>query len=212
MKSGATNWGDSHAVIETQPAVYDLTDSTNEQSIASPGDSKSTDITTSVPTTVTTTKQKGCNPSRVQWIGDGTCDDETNTPECDYDGNDCCKLYIKDDSCTECECKGTTTTTTTTTRTKTTTTETKTTKYDQCTLQGNKNCDDSQNTEMCNWDGGECCGWDYFGQFDKCSQCKCEDNTSTYYRGLEGCASGETPHYFGCEIDDGGNGGWDWLG
>ena len=27
---------------------------------------------------------------KLTWINDGYCDDETNTPECFYDGHDCC--------------------------------------------------------------------------------------------------------------------------
>ena len=40
-----------------------------------------------VGTTASTTTHQ-CTKS--DWIGDGFCDDETNNPECDYDGDDCC--------------------------------------------------------------------------------------------------------------------------
>ena len=30
----------------------------------------------------------GCNVT--QWVGDGYCDDVSNTIECNYDGGDCC--------------------------------------------------------------------------------------------------------------------------
>ena len=37
------------------------------------------------------------------WQGDGYCDDQNNTPECDYDGGDCCG-DSNNDFCTECQC------------------------------------------------------------------------------------------------------------
>merc|ERR1711879_358119 len=39
------------------------------------------------------------------WIGDGECDDITNTAEHGFDGHDCCKQPLKVGSCLECECK-----------------------------------------------------------------------------------------------------------
>ena len=42
------------------------------------------------------------------WIGDSYCDDETNIPECMYDGGDCCDHAEEDGSfsltCTACLC------------------------------------------------------------------------------------------------------------
>ena len=37
-------------------------------------------------------------------IGDGLCDDETNTEQCDYDGGDCCVDEVLTSYCTLCEC------------------------------------------------------------------------------------------------------------
>ena len=37
-------------------------------------------------------------------VGDGQCDDETNTPGCFYDGGDCCLKDPVLDYCTTCEC------------------------------------------------------------------------------------------------------------
>ena len=39
------------------------------------------------------------------WVGDGQCDDYSNTPDCNYDGGDCCKEDIHDLYCQLCECK-----------------------------------------------------------------------------------------------------------
>ena len=68
----------------------------------------------------------------IDWLGDGYCDDDTNTLECNFDNGDCCGCSVNTDYCTTCQCrKGggelcetTSTTTTTITTTKTTTTST----------------------------------------------------------------------------------------
>ena len=36
-------------------------------------------------------------------VGNGYCNDETNTVICNYDGGDCC-LNIKTEKCSECSC------------------------------------------------------------------------------------------------------------
>ena len=74
-------------------------------------------------------------------VGDGYCDDETNTPACDYDGGDCCGSCVFTDYCSHCEC------------------------FDGLTsvgithpLVGNGFCDEETNNIECAYDGGECCG------------------------------------------------------
>lgn len=42
---------------------------------------------------------------RPLWVGDGKCDDYTNTQSCDFDGGDCCLEYKDTTYCTECACK-----------------------------------------------------------------------------------------------------------
>ena len=39
-------------------------------------------------------------------IADKICDDEYNTPECNYDGGDCClkKTWYWDGLCEKCQC------------------------------------------------------------------------------------------------------------
>ena len=65
----------------------------------------------------------------TSYIGDGYCDDDANTKECQWDGGDCCgekefdNLYY----CTVCECKWEQMTTTTAATTPTTTTAPNTT-------------------------------------------------------------------------------------
>ena len=43
-----------------------------------------------------------CN--NPNWIGDGYCDDVTNTMECNYDGGDCCLDPVNIQYCSECQC------------------------------------------------------------------------------------------------------------
>ena len=38
------------------------------------------------------------------FVGDGVCNDETNNPECNYDGGDCCLMNVNTDSCFDCNC------------------------------------------------------------------------------------------------------------
>ncbi len=40
----------------------------------------------------------------IEFLGDGACDDDTNTPECEYDGGDCCLPEVITDYCDLCEC------------------------------------------------------------------------------------------------------------
>ena len=39
-------------------------------------------------------------------IGNGYCNDETNNPECNFDGGDCCGSCINTDYCNNCTCIG----------------------------------------------------------------------------------------------------------
>ena len=38
-------------------------------------------------------------------VGEGQCDDEVNTPECNYDGGDCCGSNVDCPYLSDCECK-----------------------------------------------------------------------------------------------------------
>jgi hypothetical protein len=81
----------------------------------------------------------------AQFIGDGFCDDEFNTPECNYDGQDCC-LGNKQ-FCQDCKC-------------------TKVYNHTEYTIEhhceypqyfGDNVCDDPNNSPGCYFDGGDCC-------------------------------------------------------
>ena len=38
-------------------------------------------------------------------VGEGQCDDDVNTPECNFDGGDCCGPNVNCPSYSDCECK-----------------------------------------------------------------------------------------------------------
>ena len=46
-----------------------------------------------------------CPPALLSWVGDGACDDVTNTGDCFYDGGDCCGSEMSKGVCLECQCK-----------------------------------------------------------------------------------------------------------
>jgi hypothetical protein len=85
-----------------------------------------------------------CSVDFVEWLGDGHCDgDVYNIDSCGWDGGDCCFL-----TCTpgeyDCDvplglCLNTLTC-----------------QSDESQV-GDGYCDEDSNTELCNWDGGDCC-------------------------------------------------------
>ena len=52
-----------------------------------------------------------------------------------------------------------------------------------CNHGEKKQCNDAQNVEQCNWDGGACCGWSYLEQYHSCHKCECKDPSSQFYKG-----------------------------
>ena len=88
------------------------------------------------------------------WVGDGVCDDKTNTGDCDYDGGDCCGYNINTGFCTDCKCYF----------------------NETCIagthpLVGNGYCNDETNNENCNHDSGECCST--CTSRSQCTECTC---------------------------------------
>ena len=75
-------------------------------------------------------------------IGNGHCNDEANNAEHSYDGGDCCGYNINKVHCSLCICHN----------------------EEVCEarithqLVGNGFCDSKTNIEICNYDGGDCCG------------------------------------------------------
>ena len=49
-------------------------------------------------------EEKNCNESFALLIGDSFCDDKANTPECNFDGGDCCGVRKSYQFCTDCTC------------------------------------------------------------------------------------------------------------
>ena len=89
------------------------------------------------------------------WFGDGYCDDVINNQECNYDGGDCCGGNVNTDYCDECFCfpnsvNGT---------------------FCNQDWVNDDYCDDDNNHQKCNYDGGDCCG-DYVNT-DWCDECLC---------------------------------------
>ena len=94
-------------------------------------------------TDATDTYTKSCYNN--EWIGDGYCDDETNNENCHYDGGDCCGSDIDKDYCEICACH----------------TSEGTGTAELCYEEDWKEdgfCDDLNNNEACDYDGGDCCG------------------------------------------------------
>merc|ERR1712151_341521 len=106
-----------------------------------------------------------------QYKGDGNCDDGNNNEGCDFDGGDCCdsthpKGKIKTKFCTECKCldpKGQ---------------GPPPAKCKNEKFKGDGNCDDGNNNEGCEFDGGDCCAKTAKSGAVKtkfCTECECLD-------------------------------------
>ena len=94
----------------------------------------------------------GCN--NITIVGDGLCNDETNTALCNYDGGDCCLNVINKYYCFECICF----------------------LEEFCgtgfhPLIGDGICHDDTNIFECSFDGGDCCV-DNVNKMN-CSECIC---------------------------------------
>ena len=100
----------------------------------------------------------GCN--NVALVGNGFCDDETNNPDCNYDGGDCCAMNANTNSCSDCVCH---------------LIETCVAGYHP--LVGNGLCNDDTNVVECVYDGGDCCGYCVFTEH--CEDCACLGNINS---------------------------------
>ena len=88
-------------------------------------------------------------------MGDGYCDDNTNVPECNYDGGDCCGSCVNKEYCSTCACL-----------------DGGSGNGIANSFVGNGYCDDGLNNAECNYDGQDCCGPS--ANTDFCTLCICE--------------------------------------
>lgn len=103
--------------------------------------------------------------------GDGFCDDDMNIPECDYDGQDCCRESVIDYFCIDCRCyesgcegnriDGKNETTTTSPLDGGGSDAQNVSYCIRPQWVGDGECDQVCNTEWCEFDGGDCEG-EYF--------------------------------------------------
>ena len=94
----------------------------------------------------------GCD--NVALVGNGFCNDDTNNPDCNYDGGDCCVVNANTNACSECVCH---------------LIETCAAGYHP--LVRNGFCNDDPNIAECDYDGGECCGYNI--NSEHCTECTC---------------------------------------
>ena len=100
--------------------------------------------------------------------GDGFCDDDMNIPECDYDGQDCCRESVIDYFCIDCRCyesgcegnilDGKNETTTTSPLEGGSEAAQNVSYCIRPQWVGDGECDQVCNTEWCEFDGGDCEG------------------------------------------------------
>merc|ERR1712151_529550 len=103
---------------------------------------------------------------KASYAGDGICDDGNNLCGCDWDGGDCCG-DVNTKFCSKCECLD------------------PAHEPEDCAKEkwkGDGNCDDNNNVESCEYDGGDCCGTSVKTKF--CTKCECLDPSYE-----EGCKS-----------------------
>ena len=104
------------------------------------------------------------------WANDGYCDDINNDEVCEWDGGDCCGENVNTIFCSYCDCLDPTYNMTTSPNIST----------NSCNYPhwiGDYYCDDINNNEECEWDGGDCCGIDV--NINYCTYCECLDPTPT---------------------------------
>ena len=124
-----------------------------------------TTTTTTDPNAPTTTATCSDTCFQISWKGDNYCDDANNNCGCEWDGGDCCGSNVNTAYCSSCQCldpnadPGVDSFTTSA--------------CDNPSWIGDGMCDDETNKEICDWDGGDCCGSNTNTQY--CSSCECLD-------------------------------------
>ena len=86
-------------------------------------------------------------------VQDGYCNDESNNPDCNFDGDDCCYACVDKEHCQDCLCihehgwQGIN------------------------PLIGDGFCQDGMNSAQCNFDQGDCCLFNI--TINQCTNCTC---------------------------------------
>jgi hypothetical protein len=127
----------------------------------------------------------GCND--IALVGNNFCSDETNNPNCNYDGGDCCAVNPNTSSCSECGCHFL---------------ETCAAGYHP--LVGNGFCNDDTNIAECDYDGGDCCGYNI--NSEHCTECTCilQESCSSGVHPLVGNGfCDDNTNIFECSYDGG---------
>ena len=149
-------------------------------------DSSLTITTTDVDTIAASTSDPypNCEFHFESWIGDGICDDGTNSEDCNYDGGDCCLDFVVIDHCLDCCCHENGCLTSTTPFVNL---------CPSCNTYmlgylGDMVCNDYFNTEECCFDLGDCCDPNADKLPSSCSECKCKSEN-----GLASLLTPDTP-------------------
>jgi len=113
---------------------------------------------------------------------DGECDDENNVASCDYDGGDCCGAYVDTTWCSDCLCLDPAYTGPHGTLAPHTWSyyyyyygHGYTSDADCASpwYKADGECDDENNVAECEYDGGDCCGFEIVTTW--CTECLCLD-------------------------------------
>ena len=112
-----------------------------------------------------------------EWIGDRTCNPYLNNAKCEYDGGDCCQLYIDDTLCHPgpgCNCHLTSMRMPSWEEVYNTTCSA----WPFMKKVHDKKCHDELNNMDCNYDMGACC----YPQIDdtECQECFCHDDNTRH--------------------------------
>ena len=116
----------------------------------------STTITTTTTSTITTTTELSCENDFYK--GDGHCDDGNNHEGCEWDGGDCCGENVDKRNYQDCKCLDL---------------PNPKNPCEDDNWKGDGYCDDGNNHQGCEWDGGDCCGKEVAK--DYCTACECLD-------------------------------------
>ena len=122
-----------------------------------------------------------CTTEDKSSIYDGYCDDVNNNVLCNFDGGDCCDNFydVGCDYCEECICLGSGTVGQDSCQREIYTGYAKNCSFLDESVS-DEFCDDANNNEQCNFDGGDCCNNPHVGGCNFCHECSCKE-VGIYY-------------------------------